>query len=476
MYAHSEFNSDGLGVKRPSANDNDIGVLGGRIESTPPPNRVNEVATPNKALDSKKTAVCLKSGVSGDSFPMSDTQEHSSCKKTLGIITLCGKEIYIKRDDLLDLGIVGFNGNKARKFLSLLDSQYEVFVSFGGNQSNALQSLAALSSAYGREFFYITSEPPKFLRENPMGNFAFGLAHNVRYVFAPAGSRVEVLEYLAREVFAQQQARYGERVLFIPQGGSEELAMCGMRELVRELCEMIESSESVDSKKSAVCTRKRSEEGFTSSEVIEQEHSSCNGNIDSRWIYRKGVNPSGVNEVATPSNVLDSVESAVCTRSGGNDGLAHIADNNLPQANCNEILLFISAGSGVSARSFVRAQRECDSDDILKPTPSNGRAMELITLCCAGEIRGVGRTLCADFAFGSLQAEVWAMYHNLLAQGIEFDLLYDCVGFVLLERALERGYFSDEDLAKPWVFVHSGGILGNTSQILRYERKFGVSF
>lgn len=417
MYAHSEFNSDGLGVKRPSANDNDIGVLGGRIESTPPPNRVNEVATPNKALDSKKTAVCLKSGVSGDSFPMSDTQEHSSCKKTLGIITLCGKEIYIKRDDLLDLGIVGFNGNKARKFLSLLDSQYEVFVSFGGNQSNALQSLAALSSAYGREFFYITSEPPKFLRENPMGNFAFGLAHNVRYVFAPAGSRVEVLEYLAREVFAQQQARYGERVLFIPQGGSEELAMCGMRELVRELCEMIESSESVDSKKSAVCTR-----------------------------------------------------------SGGNGGLAHIADNNLPQANCNEILLFISAGSGVSARSFVRAQRECDSDDILKPTPSNGRAMELITLCCAGEIRGVGRTLCADFAFGSLQAEVWAMYHNLLAQGIEFDLLYDCVGFVLLERALERGYFSDEDLAKPWVFVHSGGILGNTSQILRYERKFGVSF
>ncbi len=473
MYAHSEFNSDGLGVKRPSANDNDVGVLGGRIESTPPPNRVNEVATPNKALDSKKTAVCLKSGVSGDSFPMSDIQEHSSCKKTLGIITLCGKEIYIKRDDLLDLGIVGFNGNKARKFLSLLDSQYEVFVSFGGNQSNAMQSLAALSSAYGREFFYITSEPPKFLRENPMGNFAFGLAHNVRYVFAPAGSRVEVLEYLAREVFAQQQARYGERVLFIPQGGSEELAMCGMRELVRELCEMIESSESVDSKKSAVCMRKWSEEGFTPSEVIEQEHSSCNGKLDSRWIYRKGVSPSGVNEVATPSNVLDSIESVVCSRSGVS-GDSFPASDIQEHSSCNEIVVFISAGSGVSARSFVRVQRE--SDDTIKPASSNMRVMELITLCCAGEIGGVGRVLCADFAFGSLQAEVWAMYQNLLAQGIEFDLLYDCVGFVLLERALEQGYFSDEDLAKPWVFVHSGGILGNTSQILRYERKFGVSF
>lgn len=433
MYAHSGFNDEGLGVKRLSTND--IGVLGGCIESTPSSHRVPKVATPSKILDSVESAVCLprfsarfnNGGASGDSLSASDTQEHSSCKKTLGIITLCGKEIYIKRDDLLDLGIVGFNGNKARKFLSLLDSQYEVFVSFGGNQSNALQSLAALSSAYGREFFYITSEPPKFLRENPMGNFAFGLAHNVRYVFAPAGSRVEVLEYLAREVFAQQQARYGERVLFIPQGGSEELAMCGMRELVRELCEMIES-----------------------------------------------LGTSGISDAPILKNLKSRSGFDVCTRSGGNGGLAHIADNNLPQANCNEILLFISAGSGVSARSFVRAQRECDSDDILKPTPSNGRAMELITLCCAGEIRGVGRTLCADFAFGSLQAEVWAMYHNLLAQGIEFDLLYDCVGFVLLERALERGYFSDEDLAKPWVFVHSGGVLGNASQILRYERKFGA--
>ena len=161
-------------------------------------------------------------------------------------VQILEKKIFIKRDDLLDFGITGFNGNKARKFLSLLDSQYEVFVSFGGNQSNAMQVLAALAKARGKEFFYITSELPKFLRTSPMGNFAFGLAHNVRYVFAPAGSRVEVLENLAREVFAQQYKRYGERALFIPQGGSEELAMRGMRELVRELCEMIESRASSD--------------------------------------------------------------------------------------------------------------------------------------------------------------------------------------------------------------------------------------
>ncbi len=341
-------------------------------------------------------------------------------------VQILEKKIFIKRDDLLDFGITGFNGNKARKFLSLLDSQYEVFVSFGGNQSNAMQVLAALAKARGKEFFYITSEPPKFLRTSPMGNFAFGLAHNVRYVFAPAGSRVEVLENLAREVFAQQYKRYGERALFIPQGGSEELAMRGMRELVRELCEMIESK--------------------ASSDIAESKK----------------------------SKALDSDN--VWSRSGGNGGFAPI-DDTQEQRSCNTIMLFITAGSGVSARSFVRAQcemrRECDNGQC---ESKNAGDMELITLCCAGEIGGVGRTLCADFAFGSLQAEVWAMYHKLLAQGIEFDLLYDCVGFVLLERALEQGYFSDEDLAKPWVFVHSGGLLGNASQILRYERKFGVSF
>ena len=156
----------------------------------------------------------------------------------MGRITLCGKEIVIRRDDLLDFGIAGFNGNKARKFLSLLDSQHEVFVSFGGNQSNAMQVLAALTSARGKEFVYITPQPPRFLRENPMGNFAFGLEHNVRFVFAPAGSRVAELETLAREVFAQQRARYGERVLFVPQGGSEGIAMRGMDELV---CELLDS-------------------------------------------------------------------------------------------------------------------------------------------------------------------------------------------------------------------------------------------
>ena len=388
-------------------------------------------------------------------------------------VQILEKKIFIKRDDLLDFGITGFNGNKARKFLSLLDSQYEVFVSFGGNQSNAMQVLAALAKARGKEFFYITSELPKFLRTSPMGNFAFGLAHNVRYVFAPAGSRVEVLENLAREVFAQQYKRYGERALFIPQGGSEELAMRGMRELVRELCEMIESKASSDIAESKKSKALDSDNVWSRSGVSGDSLSTSDTNLPQ-------ANCNKMIESLSTGGVIESRESKrvdlgnVCTRSGGNGGLAHIADNNLPQANCIEKLVFISAGSGVSARSFVRSQRE--SDDILKPTPSNGRTMELITLCCAGEIRGVGRTLCADFAFGSLQAEVWAMYHNLLSQGIEFDLLYDCVGFVLLERALKRGYFSDEDLAKPWVFVHSGGVLGNASQILRYERKFGVSF
>ncbi|MBR2112678.1 MAG: 1-aminocyclopropane-1-carboxylate deaminase [Helicobacter sp.] len=292
---------------------------------------------------------------------------HSMAQSPKDRIILSGKEIFIKRDDLLDFGITGFNGNKARKFLELLYCDFESIVSFGGNQSNAMQTLGALMYAHNKTLYYITPTPPKFLYDNPMGNYAFGLSHNVQYVFAPSGSRVEQLKTLAHKVYAQNNPH---TCLFIPQGGSEALAQRGMYALVQELSK----------------------------------------------IYG------------------------------------------------DEILVFMSAGSGVSARSFLQAQKTYSHN------------MDFVALCCAGDISGVPRRLCADFAFGTLHKEIWAMYHNLIAQGIVFDLLYDCVGFVLLERALCRGYFSDEDLAKPWVFIHSGGLLGNASQILRYERKFGVSF
>jgi len=55
------------------------------------------------------------------------------------------KEIYLKRDDLLD---VDFSGNKARKFHWFLTHKFpniKHVVSYGSNQSNAMYSLSILA-------------------------------------------------------------------------------------------------------------------------------------------------------------------------------------------------------------------------------------------------------------------------------------------------------------------------------------------
>ncbi|MCD8213289.1 MAG: 1-aminocyclopropane-1-carboxylate deaminase, partial [Campylobacter sp.] len=53
--------------------------------------------------------------------------------------------------------------------------------------------------------------------------------------------------------------------------------------------------------------------------------------------------------------------------------------------------------------------------------------------------------------------------------GVEFDLIYDPVGFLTLFANLDK--FKNEIL-----YIHQGGILGNISQKMRYERKINKIF
>jgi 1-aminocyclopropane-1-carboxylate deaminase/D-cysteine desulfhydrase-like pyridoxal-dependent ACC family enzyme len=49
--------------------------------------------------------------------------------------------------------------------------------------------------------------------------------------------------------------------------------------------------------------------------------------------------------------------------------------------------------------------------------------------------------------------------------GIEFDLLYDPVGWLIL---LEN----PEIFQKPTLYIHQGGLIGNESMLARYQRKY----
>lgn len=134
------------------------------------------------------------------------------------------RTIYIKRDDLLH---PLFSGNKARKFASLLkeDLKDKTLISYGGNQSNALQSLISLALLKGSRLIYFTTPFSKALLEQREGNFAYALSSGV----------VEFVQTPFPQQEAHSFATSNSQMLFIPQGGSVELAMEGMRELDREL-------------------------------------------------------------------------------------------------------------------------------------------------------------------------------------------------------------------------------------------------
>ncbi len=68
--------------------------------------------------------------------------------------------------------------------------------------------------------------------------------------------------------------------------------------------------------------------------------------------------------------------------------------------------------------------------------------------------------------FGKLYPENYKIWLKLQQQtGVEFDLLYDPLGWrVLLAHS--------EVFSKPILYIHQGGVLGNESMLPRYERKY----
>ncbi|CAD7286661.1 1-aminocyclopropane-1-carboxylate deaminase [Campylobacter suis] len=69
------------------------------------------------------------------------------------------------------------------------------------------------------------------------------------------------------------------------------------------------------------------------------------------------------------------------------------------------------------------------------------------------------------YHFGNLKPELFEIWQQICKQsGVEFELLYDPVGFLTL-----KGHF--QNFKNPILYIHQGGILGNESQLKRYQRK-----
>ena len=146
-------------------------------------------------------------------------------------LRLAGRTFFVKRDDLIH---PDFSGNKYRKlfaFLNLPDETFDTVVSYGGVQSNAMSSIAAMCRLKGWRFHYFSKSVPSYLKTNPSGNHRHALDMGMHLHEIPPA------DYPARidSLLSGEYETLGSRVLFVPQGGAAVEAQAGVSLLAEEI-------------------------------------------------------------------------------------------------------------------------------------------------------------------------------------------------------------------------------------------------
>jgi len=77
------------------------------------------------------------------------------------------------------------------------------------------------------------------------------------------------------------------------------------------------------------------------------------------------------------------------------------------------------------------------------------------------------------YHFGKLYAHHYRLWSRLKQQtDIEFDLLYDPIGWETLLNYLQLPEYASSTTKTPIIYIHQGGLIGNQSMIPRYQRKY----
>ena len=145
-----------------------------------------------------------------------------------------GVQLWIKRDDLLRIGQDnGFCGNKWRKLkYNLLEARsqgYQKLLTFGGAYSNHIAAVAEAGAQFGFSTVGVIR----------------GEAHvPLNATLQKAQSNGMTLTYLDRQTYRKKSTStfleqwphtYGEQTYMIPEGGTNELALIGCREMAKEI-------------------------------------------------------------------------------------------------------------------------------------------------------------------------------------------------------------------------------------------------
>lgn len=352
--------------------------------------------------------------------------------------------IHLKRDDLWKLDSQ-ISGNKARKLLGLeavrgmnhLESSPSLLpasciVSYGGSQSNAMLALAALvhfsnqkssKNNNSTRFVYYTKKLSKFLRTCPSGNLfrALALGMELRELTPSEYDNLFGGEWGGNPYPpAGLEPPIPGNSLFIPQGGACGVALSGTRVLAREI-----------------------------------------------YDYWKTAHGSGGDPLAVV------IPGGTCTTAV----LTHVALRELQALDSNpldiKVVVIPCVGDEAYARrqmknilSHIKTIQASDLPVILSPSP--------------------GEDGSSYFRFAEPDAEILQTYREMESEHeVRLDLLYGAPAWTILLRHLSAIPDKKQKMKDPTVsfdpnapldgrrimYVHSGGLEGINSQLLRYKYK-----
>lgn len=336
-----------------------------------------------------------------------------------------------------------FNGNKARKleyFLHAGLGGIKRVVSYGSSQSNAMYSLSVFAKMKGLEFHYVVSNLNSNLASNPIGNFKFALENGMKiYVDKDRRARARALAY---ELAGLKESQiYGVETTNLTdnrsQNGSNLKNACGSN--LSKFDEQMEIA------------------GVNFSECI--SHKSSN--------FEKPADQTSLNlSAAQDCFIGDSlfINEGVWQPQAEAGFISQARQiERWTEAEGKTVDIFLPSGTGTSA-AFLAKHVKFD----VYTCPCVGDADYLKSEIEALTPNSKARILQPPkkYHFGDLKPELYQIWRDVCEQtGIEFELIYDPVGFLTMTANL--GAFKNEIL-----YIHQGGALGNISQKLRYERKF----
>ena len=370
-----------------------------------------------------------------------------------------------------------FNGNKARKLEYFLRADLggiKRVVSYGSSQSNAMYSLSVFAKMKKLEFHYVISNLNSNLAANPIGNFKFALENGMK-------------------IYIDKDRRARARALAYELAGLKESEICG-GEVANLTDNRSENCSNLKNTSGSNLSKFDERLGFTDINLNAKNISNLQAEVEPNLQIEKS-NLQDLNRQI--SSKFD--EQAELTDVNFTECISH-KNSNLPDAQDCFIgdSLFINegvwqpqaeAGFISQARQIERwAEAEGKVVDIFLPSGTGTSAaflakhvkFDVYTCPCVGDADYLKSEIEAltpnskvrilpppkKYHFGDLKPELYQIWREVCEQtGIEFELIYDPVGFLTMIANLDA--FKNEIL-----YIHQGGALGNISQKLRYERKF----